>query len=178
LARIVLCRHGATESNEFGHFLSTADPPLSSRGREQCEGLRTALLGFAFQNCLVSPMRRCLQTREIVVPARPFDVEPALREVHFGSWEGQTLELLERTEPERLAERRKNPATFRPPGGESFEDTVPRLRPVAERLRRGTSTLVIGHRGTLGVLERLLRGLPVDSHSVLPLEPGEFHVVD
>jgi hypothetical protein len=34
--------------------------------------------------------------------------------------------------------------------------------------------LVIGHRGTLGVLERLLRGLPLDSKSVTPLEPGEF----
>jgi broad specificity phosphatase PhoE len=123
-------------------------------------------------------MLRCLQTREIVAPALPFTIEEALHEVHFGDWEGKTAEWLERHQPDELARRRRDPATFRPPGGESFEDVAQRVRTLLERIRADGATLVIGHRGTLGVLERLLRGLPLQSQIVRPLEPAEFHVID
>jgi hypothetical protein len=36
---------------------------------------------------------------------------------------------------------------------------------------------VVAHRGTLGVLERLLRKLPIDSPTVVPLEPGEYRII-
>lgn len=122
-------------------------------------------------------MRRCLETLEILAPDLPFEVEHGLREVDFGAWEGKTLQWLEANDPERLAQRRRDPVAFRPPGGESFRDVAPRLRPVVAKIETGGSTLVIGHRGTLGVLERLLRGLPLHSQSVTPLEPGEFRRV-
>jgi broad specificity phosphatase PhoE len=174
---VVLCRHGATEQNVAGHFLSTADPSLTPQGRVQAEQLRTVLQNFAFDRCLVSPMRRCLETRELIAPALPFEVHIGLREVDFGEWEGKTLEWLARNDAERLAQRRRAPVEFRPPGGESFRDVAPRLRSVIATIETGGGTLVIGHRGTLGVLERLLRGLPLDSTSVTPLEPGEFRTL-
>jgi broad specificity phosphatase PhoE len=158
-------------------FLSTSDPPLAAQGRAQCERLREALSAFTFQRSLVSPMRRCLETRERIAPSLPFEIEPALREVDFGSWEGKTLEWLELRAPELLAQRRRNPVGFRPPSGESFEDAAGRLRPLARRLRSGDDTLIIGHRVTLGILERLLRDLPLDSPVVSPLEPSEFRIV-
>jgi probable phosphoglycerate mutase len=123
-------------------------------------------------------MRRCLQTREIVAPALPFTVEEALREVNFGAWEGKTLEWLERHSPQELARRRRDPVTFRPPWGESFADVARRVVSLRARIQAEPPTLVIGHRGTLGVLERLLRRVPLDSHSVRPLEPAEFVVID
>lgn len=178
MSRIVLCRHGETEHNAAGLFLSSDDPPLNARGRTQCEALRGDLREFAFERCFVSPMRRCLETREIVAPDVPFEVDDALREVHFGSWEGKSLEWLERFAAELLAARRRNPVSFRPPGGESFEDIAPRLESLAETLRECDAALVIGHRGSLGVLERLLRGLPLRSQDVKRLEPAEFHVVE
>lgn len=88
-----------------------------------------------------------------------------------------TLEWLELHAPELLAQRRRNPIGFRPPAGESFEDAAGRLRPLSQRLRSGDDTLVIGHRVTLGILERLLRDLPLDSPVVSPLEPSEFRIV-
>jgi alpha-ribazole phosphatase len=139
--------------------------------------LREALRPFSFERVLVSPMRRCLETREIVAPALPFEIEPALREVDFGSWEGKTLDWVERHAPGLLAKRRRDPLRFRPPGGESFKDAAGRLSSVAGRIVGGDATLVIGHRVTLGILERLLRDLPLDSPLVAPLEPGEFRIV-
>jgi broad specificity phosphatase PhoE len=174
---IVLCRHAATTPNLTKRFLSRSDPPLDVRGRAQCERLREALQPFCFAGCVVSPMRRCLETRELVAPELPFEIVPALREVDFGSWEGQTLEWVERHAPELLAARRRDPVHFRPPGGESFEDAAVRLAPLTAELRSSDATLVIGHRITLGILERLLLDLPLDSPLVAPLEPSEFRIV-
>lgn len=176
--RIVLCRHGETERNAAGHFLSSDDPPLNARGRSQCEALRGNLQAFSFERCFVSPMRRCLEAREIVAPELPFEIEDALREVRFGEWEGKSLEWLEQHAAEQLAARRRDPVSFRPPGGESFEEIAPRLKPLAQRLRDCNEALVIGHRGTLGVLERLLRGLPLRSQAVRPLEPSELRLLE
>ena len=174
---VALCRHAATHVNLAKRFLSSTDPPLCARGREQCIALREALRGLLFERCLVSPMRRCLETRELVAPELPFEVDDALREVDFGTWEGQTLESLELHVPELLVQRRLDPVHFRPPGGESIEDAALRLQPFVARLREGGATLVIGHRVTLSVLERLLRKLPLESQFVTPLETAEFRCV-
>jgi probable phosphoglycerate mutase len=175
---IALCRHGVTESNAQGRFLSRTDLPLSPAGRAQCRELRELLAGLPIERCIVSPMRRCLETREILAPALPFEIQPALREVDFGAWEGRTLSWLEANDPQGLSARRQDPVHFRPPEGESFADVAQRLSPLVDPLRSGASTLVIAHRGSLGVLERLLRGLPLDSRAITPLEPCELHVVE
>ncbi len=49
--------------------------------------------------------------------------------------------------------------------------------PLHSALKNGEDTLVIGHRVTLGILERLMRGLPLDSPEVVGLQPGEFRIV-
>ncbi|MGA7201165.1 MAG: histidine phosphatase family protein [Candidatus Cybelea sp.] len=174
---IVLCRHGVTETNIAGRFLSRTDVPLSPLGIAQCRQLQIELEAFDFERCLVSPMRRCLETREIVAPRPPFEVEAALREIDFGIWEGETLEWLQANDPSGLAERRRDLVHFRPPQGESFADVAQRLQPVVEKLRRPLRWLVVAHRGTLGVLERLLRDLPLESQVVKGLEPAQFRVV-
>lgn len=174
---IVLCRHGATEENLAGRFLSRSDVVLSELGMKQARGLSLPLAEFAFERCFVSPMRRCMQTRELAVPSLNYEVDDALREVDFGQWEGRTLEWLQRNDPQALAQRRRDPVEFRPPGGESFADVAIRLNKIAGRLENERCALVIAHRGTLGVLERLLRGLPLESQEVKPLEPGEFRAV-
>jgi len=122
-------------------------------------------------------MRRAEETRELVAPDVPFTVEPALREVDFGNWEGKTIEWVEQHEPELFERRRCDPVTFRFPGGESIEEAAMRIRPLAERLAGANATLVIGHRVTLGALERLLRGLPLDSQLVEGLQPADFRIV-
>jgi broad specificity phosphatase PhoE len=174
---IVLCRHGVTAGNAAGHFLSTTDLHLSDAGEEQCRALAPLLSKFEFECCLVSPMRRCVRTRELAAPGVPFATFEALREVDFGGWEGRTLQWVADNDALRLAHRRRDPVTFRPPSGESFADVADRLAPVVESLRGATCALVIAHRGTLGVLERLLRGLPLHSQDVRPLEPAEFRAL-
>lgn len=175
---IVVCRHGITDVNAAGMILSHADPPLNARGREQSERVHAALQSVRLGAAFCSPMRRCIETLAIVAPNLPYEIEDALREVDFGEWEGRTSAWLAANDPLGLARRRRDPVRFRPPGGESFEDASHRLRPVAEKILRARAhVLVVAHRGSLGVLERLLRDLPLGSQDVTPLEPGEFHIV-
>lgn len=176
---IVLCRHGATDANVAGTFLSTNDPPLNALGREQSERARDALRGREPRVAFTSPMRRCVQTLEIVAPHAAIAVREDLREIAFGAWEGRTIDWLERHDAEGVARRRRDPASFRPPGGESFADVAQRLLSCREAVRAAAErgVIVVGHRGTLGVLERLLRGLPLDAKDVVPLEPGELRVL-
>jgi alpha-ribazole phosphatase len=175
----VLCRHGATDGNAAGAFLSSGDPPLNPLGRSQSERLRAALLAMKFDVAFASPMRRCVETLAIVAPEVPSAVREELREVGFGAWEGRTPEWLAVHDPEGVARRKVDPASFRPAGGESFRDVARRLQPFVETLRSPATgdALVVAHRGTLGVLERLLRGLAIESREVTPLEPGEYRVL-
>jgi alpha-ribazole phosphatase len=177
---IVLCRHGATDGNAGGAFLSTNDPPLNALGLKQAATAANALHDVAFDLALTSPKRRCRQTCAIVAPAIEARIDDRLIEVNFGEWEGRTSQWLEEHAAESLRRRRERPADFRPPGGESFMDAAIRLQPFAETLERNGElrTLIVAHRGTLGVLERLLRGLPIDSPAVVPLEPGEFRTLE
>jgi broad specificity phosphatase PhoE len=175
---IVLCRHGETGANAGGRFLSAEDAPLNDAGRAACARARDELAGIAFAVCRCSPMLRCTQSRAILAPQVPFELCEDLREVNFGRWDGKTLEWLRANDPEGLALRQRDPAHFQPPGGESFAAAAQRLRPLASRLAAdGRTTLVVSHRGTLGVLERLLRGLPVDDPGVVPLEPGDYRII-
>lgn len=176
---IVLCRHGATDANVAGAFLSANDPPLNALGREQSERARVALRNEPPNVAFTSPMRRCIETLDIVAPHLAQTVCDELREISFGTWEGRTLAWLERNDPEGVARRRNDPVTFRPPGGESFADVAQRLLAFAGAVRDAAArgVIVVGHRGTLGVLERLLRGLPLESKAVVPLEPGELRAL-
>lgn len=121
-------------------------------------------------------MLRCLQTREIVAAAIPFAVRDELREVDFGTWEGKTLAWLESYDPGRVSERHREPVTFRPPEGESFADIAPRLGNLVDSLDEEGTLLIVSHRGTLGVLERLLRGLSLRA-PLTPLGPGELRIL-
>ena len=160
-------------------FLSTTDAPLGAqRSTHRPDGCA--------KRCSSSPSSAASSARcgaawrhaRSPSPDLPFEIEPALREVDFGEWEGQTLEWVEEHAPELLAQRRRDPVHFRPPDGESIEDASARLRPLAQGLQTGDATLVIGHRVSLGILERLLRDLPLDSPRTSPdssrLSSGSF----
>ncbi|HEY1429589.1 MAG TPA: histidine phosphatase family protein [Candidatus Tumulicola sp.] len=177
---IVLCRHGATDANAGGAFLSASDPPLNQLGATQASLAADALRDAGFNLVVTSPKLRCRQTCAIVAPSIEARVDTRLIEVNFGEWEGRTKAWLEEHEADALRRRRESPVHFTPPGGESFAQVAVRLRPLADELRddRADRILVVAHRGTLGVLERLLRGVSLDSQTVVPMEPGEFRTLE
>ncbi|MBV9272029.1 MAG: histidine phosphatase family protein [Candidatus Eremiobacteraeota bacterium] len=177
MGEIILCRHAITAVNAENRFLSRTDAPLNDEGRRQSTLLGERLRSMRIDRCFVSPMKRCMETLSLALPdCKPMLVRQELREVDFGDWELLTAEEIEERWPGMLAQRRGSPVQFRPPGGESFADVAVRLTPLLNELHEG-NVLVVSHRGTLGALERLVRGLPLDYREIASMEPAGLHVV-
>lgn len=105
MTTILLARHGETDWNRELRFQGHADPPLDEAGREQAAELSAALAREALAAIYSSPLRRALETAELI--AAPHRLEPvqvaALREVDVGSWQGLTRAEVEKRFPEQYA---------------------------------------------------------------------------
>jgi broad specificity phosphatase PhoE len=171
-AGIVLVRHVATQWNVEGRFLSRTDlaPAPGTLDRPA--------FPFGVDAVWCSPMLRARATAEMFFPGRVMCIDSALREVDFGRWEGRMGAEIAASEPAEWSARRASPATFCPPGGERVADAALRLAGLVADLRaaRGLRA-VVGHRTCLGVLERLLRELPIDDPGVAGLEPGGWRIL-
>jgi broad specificity phosphatase PhoE len=102
---ILLARHGETDWNREGRFQGHADPPLNELGRTQAAALAAELSGVELAALYSSPLRRALETAEII--GAPHGVEPVavetLREIDVGSWQGLTRTEIEARFPEQFA---------------------------------------------------------------------------
>jgi broad specificity phosphatase PhoE len=101
---ILLARHGETDWNREGRFQGHADPPLNELGRTQAVALGVELSGVELAAIYSSPLRRALETAELI--GAPRGVEPiaveALREIDVGSWQGLTRAEIEACFPEQF----------------------------------------------------------------------------
>ena len=90
--KLVLIRHGATEGNKEHRYIGRTDEPLSSEAKEKLSA--EANCYPRIDRLFTSPMKRCIETAEIIYPdQKPFVVDP-LREMDFGEFEGKNYEEL------------------------------------------------------------------------------------
>lgn len=83
--RIDFIRHGKTEGNLEMRYIGRTDEPLSFAGIAEL-----AVISYPTCGKLVSsPMKRCLQTAELIFPDTAPVVCEALRECDFGDFEGR-----------------------------------------------------------------------------------------
>ena len=89
---ILLVRHGETDWNRDRRVQGHTDVPLNETGREQARALAGELAGEPLAAVYSSDLSRALETATIVAEPRSLAVTtlPALREKHFGTWEGLT----------------------------------------------------------------------------------------
>jgi broad specificity phosphatase PhoE len=102
---ILLARHGETDWNREGRFQGHADPPLNSTGRAQAVDLSVALMAEEIAAVYSSPLRRALETAEVVAASHGLEPLPVddLREVDVGSWSGLTRAEVEERFPAQFA---------------------------------------------------------------------------
>ncbi|MBI3331417.1 class I tRNA ligase family protein [Candidatus Peregrinibacteria bacterium] len=151
---VTLVRHGQTDYNakniEQG---SEIDAPLNETGREQAWTLAKKLKGKKFDVLICSPMKRALETAEIMSKELELSIAeklPVLRERSEGDWTGKT-------EPEVL---QKFPTAYQgidpsmhhltPKNGESLSDFFKRAEEASAYLREkyaGKKVLLVAHGG-------------------------------
>jgi broad specificity phosphatase PhoE len=171
---LVLTRHGLTpRSKPEQHLGQTIDVPLSEAGREQAAALRDRLAGVAFDRVFSSPLARARETADIVAGERDVTVDPRLKEMDYGAWEGLTYAQIDERDPVRRRAWEREPAVLRCPKGESGNDVAARAGAFLVDLlethvaRHGASeteewpVLVVGHSSLNRILVCLALGLPI-----------------
>lgn len=105
MTTILLARHGETDWNRAGRFQGHADPPLNETGRAQAAELAQELRAEELAAVYSSPLRRALETAEVVAGSHGLEAIPVagLREVDVGSWSGLTRAEVEERFPDQFA---------------------------------------------------------------------------
>ncbi len=108
-------------------------------GERQAGRLARRLAGRDPGTVYASDLRRAADTARLALPERPLTLDPRLRELNFGRYEGKaTHEVLH--DPEYAAWQRDPWTLPAPGGGESLREVAVRLREWAEELPAGTVT--------------------------------------
>jgi len=115
---IYYIRHGETEWNALGRLQGTQDIPLNDLGRKQAASAGAILAGLfardgrseASLEFVASPLVRARSTMELVrnslsLPPDQYAIDPRLREIGYGQWEGATLAQMQVEDPDLFARR-------------------------------------------------------------------------
>jgi broad specificity phosphatase PhoE len=150
---LYLVRHAATPANlQKPAKLQgcRTNPELHPIGVRQAAATRDFLAIRPIEFVYSSPLRRSLQTAEII--AEPHGLNPIavddLTECDVGAWEGRSWEEIKQSEPENYARYHADPSAHGYRGGENFREVYDRvLRAMEEIIARhvGSTILVVSH---------------------------------
>lgn len=161
-----LLRHGLPEGGGGRYRGNGVDDPLSTEGLVQ---MWTAVAGSGpWDRIVSSPLRRCQEFARALSHdlRRPLIVEPRIREVGLGAWEGRLKDEIEAETPGSIAAFRANPVRHRPPGAEPLEAFCRRTAEAARDLAAnhpGERLLVVTHAGVIRALVAMALDLPLPS---------------
>jgi probable phosphoglycerate mutase len=153
MTRLAILRHGPTEANAAGILMGREDAALSAEGRRVVASYRLPdeLGGLA---AVTSPLKRARETAAIL--GLEAALEPALIEMDWGDWQGQSRAELARHYGAAFREEERRGLDLTPPGGESPRQVQHRLSAWLDRLAR--PTIAVTHKGVIRALYALATG--------------------
>jgi broad specificity phosphatase PhoE len=183
MSELLLIRHAETDM--AGRFCGHSDPPVNQRGLGQIGELQQRLCNQRPTAIYTSDLQRAMTTARALAdslscrpersevggsaspPARqggsaPCISCPALREIHFGSWEGLSWPQIEEQDAAYAATWLREFPRHPAPQGESFASFEQRvLTAVRSILSRheGERVAVVTHAGVMRVILRRLCGV-------------------
>lgn len=149
-------RHGDIADTLKGKYIGTTDVPLSEEGRQNLVSYDSKYIYPGTQVVFTSPLKRCIETAQIIYP----DIKPLvidqLAECDFGDWENKSADDLKDDSLFQKWLAGENGVT--PPNGESPTEFTQRICSVFEQIVEGmmktgnTEAVVITHGGVIMTL--------------------------
>jgi broad specificity phosphatase PhoE len=182
--RLIFVRHGETAYNAENRLQGQLDIPLNARGREQARAVGRTLGADAgpeidrleaAQAFFASPLERARETMEIargvmgLEPAR-YQLDPVLKELSFGDWEGLTWKEIEARDAKKARVRRQDKWSFVPQGGESYAMLTGRVGAFLSGLTG--DALIVSHGGVARALMALIGGVAPAKAADAPIAQG------
>lgn len=161
--QIHFIRHGACDETRKGVYIGTKDVPLGKDGIKELKKLDREYDYPGTAVVFTSPLKRCLQTCEILYPAIKPIVINGLRECSFGEWEGRTADSLSSNED--FKKWLAGDTSVKPPKGESGAEFTRRICNIFQDIVDGllktgnTNAVIVTHGGVIMTLLSVY-GLP------------------
>lgn len=181
--RLILARHGETSWNRERRNQGQNATELNSRGINQARNLAHALRQFPIDSVYSSPLRRAMQTSEIIGEALSLPVIPqdGLMEMDLGHLDGLTNPEMQQRFPEITSGWRSDPSSVRMPGGESLKDTQKRAWHTLQELLEndpGKHAVAVTHNFVIGVIVLRALGLPLSKFQSIRVELGSLTTLE
>ncbi len=175
--RLFTVRHGATEYSRDRRFAGSRDVPLTTDGRLQAEAVAQALAGASVAAVYTSPLERARVCADLIAKPHRVEprVEPDLREMAFGAWEGLRRDELAVRFPREAEAWRATPHLVTPPGGETLGAVATRVRDVVDRLiaaHAGEAAILISHAVVVRLIVLAALGLGPERLWSVDASPG------
>ena len=91
---IVFIRHGRTPANRENRYLGKTDESLSLEGIEALRQEKAEKIYPEIDYLFASPMKRCIETADILYPGKVPILVPQWKEMDFGLFEGKNYQEL------------------------------------------------------------------------------------
>lgn len=160
ITRIIAIRHGETDWNADGRLQGQLDIELNATGLAQADQLAAALSHVPANAIYSSDLTRALQTAQPLGRAwgLPVQLEPGLRERHFGYYQGKTFAQVREMSPQDAQRWQARAPDFIPgQNGESIRVFSARVLETIIGLARRhphQDIAVVAHGGVLDALYR------------------------
>jgi alpha-ribazole phosphatase len=165
---IDLMRHGECEGGDV--YRGSTDLPLSPVGWQQ---MKDAVAGDnPWQKIISSPLSRCLEFSRLLVDEAGLELEVLddLREIHFGDWEGRSMDEVWKEEGGHVRKFFANPEDSAPPNGEPMKVFAQRVVHAWNSMvhqQQYDRLLVVAHGGVVRIILAHVLGMPLANMSRL-----------
>jgi broad specificity phosphatase PhoE len=163
MTELILARHGEAAWNVEKIFRGRVDANLDDVGVRQAELLGRYLSNWQLEAIYSSPLRRALDTANMIARYQKVAVGNAegLTDFDYGEWQSLPEQEVRKLYPALLNEWHSNPHKVRMPGGETLEDVRRRSVKAIHGVlaRHNGNVLLVSHRVVIKVLVCHLLGL-------------------
>lgn len=172
--RFLLIRHGQSEANNAGEFAGHLDYPLTQSGIDQAECTANYIASRYPVDCVyASDLRRAFVTGQIAAQKLklPVNVDPRLREIYAGDWQGKTFAQLQQDFADSYGIWLKDIGNACTENGESVlqlqQRVVQCIRDIAEK-HPGKTVVIATHATPIRALQCHCEGKTPDQMKDIP----------
>jgi broad specificity phosphatase PhoE len=163
--QLLLIRHGETDDNHRRVFQGQGGRGLNARGREQALRLaaRFERVGLRASALYCSDLERARETADLLAGALQLApiLDPALREVDVGTWQGLGYTEIEASFPDEWAAWRRG-VDFKRGGGETYAELGNRVAAAIDGFvaaHAGGRVVIVSHGAAIKVFVGRVLGL-------------------
>jgi alpha-ribazole phosphatase len=183
LAKLLLVRHGETDSNSFQRYWGRTDVGLGLVGFRQAEQLRDRLAVEKIDFVYSSTLRRAMSTAHTLATLHNLPVVgcPELREIDFGKIEGLNFSEVQNQFPEIAQMWIDHYTELVYPEGEGLVQLEKRIAAFRKRLLIHTedqTVLIVAHSGVLRSLICQLLNLDLESRWSIRVDLASLSIID